>query len=104
MEERRKYPRLKSSFTLEVKPSKLKEGQTHDISQGGIMFGHKEPITVGTILDLTMRVPGLSGSVDVQGKVIRCETDAGGTFSVAVQFLDIDEATTKNILETIQSF
>ncbi len=104
MDERRKFPRLKSSFTVEVRPSEEREGQTHNISAGGILFMHKKEVTPGAILDLTLRVPGLSGTVDIKGKVVRCDIAQAGSYNVGVQFVDVDEEAVKEILETIQSF
>lgn len=102
MEERRKYPRVSHRFNLEVKPV---VGTTtgRDVSKGGVSFTHAESVAPGTILDLDLRVPGLSGSYKLKGKVIRSIPE-GDKYAVAVNFVDVDPATETAISEMLQSF
>ena len=105
MEDRRRFPRLSSNFAIEVIPSDSGQGTGQNVSQGGLMFTHPGAISPGTVLYLTLRVPGLSGSVDVKGKVVRCE--AVGTrnmHNVAVNFVDMDEESERVITELLESF
>ena len=105
MEERRKHPRISSNFSLDVKPSQKGEGVTQNVSQTGLLFEHGEAVSIGMILDLTLRVPGLSGTVAVQGKVIRCDPGkSGNLFNVAVDFINIDKDAEQSIAEFLKSY
>ncbi len=101
MDERRRYPRLSANFSLEVKPSSAGSGE--NISRGGLLFQHPTPIAPGAIVDLAVRVPSLTGTIDVKGKVVRCDRGSGSGYQVAVNFVDLDaesESTIREILET----
>lgn len=105
MDERRKFPRVSSNFSLDVKPSKPGEGVSQNVSQTGLLFEHGESVDIGVVLDLTLRVPGLSGSVAVKGKVIRCDPgESGKMFNVAVNFVDMDKDTEESISDFLKSY
>lgn len=105
MDERRKFPRITSHFKLDVKPSSTGAGTAQNASQEGLLFEHDGPVELGAVLDLGLRVAGLSGQVDVRGKVVRCEKSGGGNqYLVAVQFLDVDDAAARSIKEMIEFF
>ncbi|MCB1171916.1 MAG: PilZ domain-containing protein [Leptospiraceae bacterium] len=104
MEEKRKYPRVKSNFSLEVKPSQSGAGFSHNVSEGGLLFEHQGPLPVDGIIDLTLRVPGLSGTTQVKAKVVRCEPSQGETCNVAVNFVDIDNESSSAIRDWLESF
>jgi len=103
--DRRKYPRITSNFSLEVSPSEVGHGEGRDISQGGLQFSHKGKLNVGQILNITIRVNGFSGDVNVKGKVLRCEQGGPeGNYHVAINFVDIDPETEKSVIDMINSF
>ncbi len=105
MQDRRKYPRISSTFSLEVKPSPAGGGTSENVSKEGLLFTHNGEIPRGEILDLTLRVPWFTGSINVKGKVIRCDpTEPKGTYNVAINFVDADEDTQKSITGLINSF
>ena len=101
--ERRQFSRVSSNFALEVHPSDVGEATGQNVSKGGIMFVHKTPIDAGKVLELTLRVPSLSGSVKVKAKVVRCEK-SGNSYNVAVNFVNVDEESEKSIVEMLESF
>ena len=102
MEERRKFPRVSHRFELEVHPVGG-EATGRDVSKGGISFTHHENVPAGTTLDLEIRVPGLSGSYKVKGRVVRTRPE-GSKYVVAVNFVDVDAATESAITDMLQSF
>ena len=105
MSEKRKFPRVDSKFALEVIPSDAGAGKSTNVSEGGLLFVHDGPINVGTMLYITLRVPGLSGSISVKARVLRCDASGSGkTHNVAVNFVDIDEDTEDSIKELLESF
>jgi len=105
MEERRRFPRVSSNFALEVVPSDSGEGEGQNVSQGGLLFTHQGPMNIGSIIGLTLRVPSLSGTVEVKGKIVRCEsTGSGNMHNVAVNFVDVDTETEQSIMDLLESF
>lgn len=105
MSDKRRFPRINSKFALEVIPSEMGEGTSQNVSKGGLLFTHNGAINVGTILYLTLRVPGLSGSIDVKGKVLRCDPSGTGNLTnVAVNFVDLDPESEKSIMEMLETF
>lgn len=102
MQERRKFPRVSHRFELDVQPAGG-SGTGRDVSKGGVSFIRKEKVEEGSLLDLAIRVPGLTGAFKVKGKVIRCLPE-GDHYSVAVNFVDVDSQTEKELTELLQSF
>lgn len=96
MEERRRFHRVTSAFSLEVHPSESGEGTSQNVSMTGILFVQRTPASVGTVLYITLRQPGLSGEVSVKAKVVRCEP-VGSQYQIAAQFVDIDQETEDSI-------
>ena len=104
MDERRKYPRLSSNFSLKVQPSPHGQGSGENVSQHGMFFYHDGPIAIGSLLDLSVRLAGMSGSIEVKGKVVRCEAPTSGQrHGIAVAFVDVDPETDKNLTEMLNS-
>lgn len=105
-DEKRKFTRINSHFTLEVTPSSSgAEGTGLNVSQGGVLFFHKEQVKIGQLLSLNLRVPGFSGDINVRGKVVRCESaGSSGGFNVAVSFIDLDLDAEMSIREMLETF
>ena len=101
MDERRRFHRISSQFSLEVHPSESGEGTSQNVSATGLLFSQKSPSPIGTTLYLTIRQPGLSGDVSVKGRVVRCEP-IGSQFQIAVQFVDVDKETEDSILDLVK--
>ncbi len=103
--DRRRYPRINANFSMEVTPSPSGEGTGMNVSQGGLQFSHKGKLIPGSILNLTLRVNGYSGSVHAKGKVIRCEdTATENYYHVSIAFVDMDSQTEAEIIDMIKSF
>lgn len=103
--DRRKFPRITTNFSIEVSPSDVGHGEAKDISQGGLQFNHKGKVDPGQILNVTIRVNGFSGDVNIKGKVIRCEpSGSDGYYNVSINFVDIDPETEKSVVDMINSF
>ena len=71
MEERRKFHRVKSNFSLEVHPSESGEGTSENVSTTGLLFNQKSPAAIGTLLYLTAPSgdPSRSARTNVQRHV-----------------------------------
>ncbi len=102
-DERRKYPRVSSKFAVEVMPSMSPSAESENLSQNGLLFRHNGALQAGTIVLLTLRMPGSTGSVTVNARVIR-STPIGkaGSHRVAVNFMGTDAATEKRIRDFLE--
>jgi uncharacterized protein (TIGR02266 family) len=64
---------------------------TRNINEGGIFVETEEPIPVDEKVDLTLRLPGSSELVHVQGRVVRVEqATASSSGGIAVEFGQLD--------------
>ena len=103
--DRRKYPRINANFSMEVTPSPSGEGTGMNVSQGGLQFSHRGRLNPGNVLNMTLRVNGFSGAVNVKGKVIRCEeSGTDDYYHVSINFVDTDHDTEASIMDMIKSF
>ncbi|MBN1405352.1 MAG: Flp pilus assembly complex ATPase component TadA, partial [Candidatus Omnitrophica bacterium] len=74
-----------------LKPEQLTV--TKNISAGGLLFVSAEPVTVGSILELTLELPDGSENIECFAKVVRTgEKEEGRLYDIAVYFLDISSA------------
>lgn len=104
-EERRQFPRVKSNFNLDVVPSKTRRGQAQNISQQGLLFEHQGSLEVDSMIDVSLRVPGLTGTITVKAKVIRSDpTGIGEGYRVAVNFVNTDEETEQAIKDLLENY
>jgi len=101
--ERRVYIRLKNEITLHFKVFKSKEelkksshyrgyvSHTEDISAGGLSFLSDEPVSLDSILELTIEVPHNQKKIVCLGKVVRSVriSEEPKRWEVAAYFLDI---------------
>ena len=80
-------------------------GQAENLSQEGLLFTHQGSIAAGSMIDISLRVPGLTGTITVQAKVIRSDaTGIGDGYRVAVNFVNTDEETEKAIKDLLETF
>jgi len=104
-DERRAYSRLDSKINLRYKVFKSKEdllkkgftpeqlSVTKNISAAGLVFYSGEPLPIGSILELTIELPGAEETVECLARVVRIEEVKEETsYNVAVCFLDITSA------------
>lgn len=69
-----------------------------NISAGGVLFHSSEYIKPGSILELTINFPPSAESIKIMAKTLRARgLKTIGGFDIAVQFLNLDEATKKFI-------
>jgi len=103
--DKRIYPRISGKVNLRYRVFKsegelIKRGIaleqlsiTKNISAGGLLFVSDEPLTVGSILELTIELPDGEGPIESLVRVVRAEqADTQDTFDTAVCFLDITGA------------
>jgi len=102
---KRKFPRLGAHHLLKYR---ILESQTaevsfaRNVSAGGVLFYAHENIPVGSAVELTINFPGMVQPVKVQANVLRVkELKKIGGFEVAVQFVNLDEATLSFMNERI---
>ena len=76
-------------FDEEGRQCEEEKVRTVDISSDGLRIQTYSTISVNEVLDLTVAVR--EELFNARGKVIRCESSAGGKFNVGIAFLDVDE-------------
>ena len=116
--ERRQFTRLDFVTPLAFKICKKKtitkilEGYTANISQGGILCNIAEKVSKGDILWLSFDKGTLSICADIDrqsliyqngviGKVVRIESKGSKNFSVGIQFITREEKNVSNIYPKI---
>lgn len=90
--ERRKFPRMRESCAIRVKPiagaSMAGEGIdaiTVNISGGGLCYRSPEPVKTGEFLAVEMNVPEFSSPIVAMGRATFCERGAAG-YEVGIEF------------------
>ncbi|MCE9500403.1 MAG: PilZ domain-containing protein [Leptospira sp.] len=102
--ERRKHIRIQPSMAMEVKIDPQGSGHTKNISVGGITFSSDTPYELGTILDLSIRMASLTGSMELKGKVLRCDPIDSRHYTITVNYVDTDTDTELEIEELIKNY
>ena len=113
--ERRVYPRLDNKVNIRFQAFRTKEelfravpyrsvperhgftpeqlSVTTNISASGLFFVSREPIIVGSILDMKIELPNADETIECLAKVLRVEeVEAEKIYNVMVNFLDITSA------------
>ncbi len=100
----RVYERLDSKVNLRYKKYNSQEevlqqgyaleklSVTKNISAGGLLLLSKEPMHVGSFLELKIELPDGGDFIECLAKVIRAEEKEAGAYNVAVCFLDLTSA------------
>lgn len=94
--ERRRFPRIPESFTVQYRVSgelaaTWAEAVTQNVSAGGIRFRVPEPLGPGTTMTLQMRLSGTAQPLHVKGQVAWSRMQASGVVEVGVEFLNLSE-------------
>ncbi|MCK5554022.1 MAG: PilZ domain-containing protein [Deltaproteobacteria bacterium] len=96
IKDRRRFPRFNCShlasytrFDEEGRQCEEEKVKTVDLSPEGLRIQAYSPIPANEVLDLTVAIR--EELFNARGKVIRCESSAGGKFNVGIAFLDVDE-------------
>lgn len=102
--ERRQSYRFRLSVKVELN-SADKRGEAHflytrDVSQGGLFLLCDDPPALGTLIQITLALPGVRPLLPVQGKVVRQELH--GEKGVGVEFIDMPDAFRLLLQETLQ--
>jgi len=102
--ERRKYPRIDQSYTIEFALAKSSENPTNseNISACGVSFASETEMAPDTVIKMHLK-ESLEGHSDLFGlsplaKVVRCDAGENG-FVVAAQFINLPKRT-EELLET----
>lgn len=111
--ERRRHARFKNklevSYTVAKKPRLKNGGHTVDISEGGLKVLMAEKLGKGSILGLTIVLPGSRKAASVEGEVVWSEEiegmDISGKrlFYSGIRFLAIKEQPGSGFIEYIRS-
>ena len=109
MLERRKYIRLRDSLKIGYKvigQSDITSEQfTENISGIGISFPLRHRINPGSIVELSLQIPGLSKMITATGEVVwlNHRQDALYPFILGLKFKKFDKSDQENIKKYIQS-
>jgi c-di-GMP-binding flagellar brake protein YcgR len=113
-EERRKFPRLNLAVDIEYsllqKEAFLKaEGQSKNISSGGICLLVYEEVKVGDSLALVIKLPEGESPIKVQGMVrwigeFILSADKKNSWDVGIEFVGINEADREKLSKYVFRF
>jgi c-di-GMP-binding flagellar brake protein YcgR len=111
-EDRRKHRRFKNNFDVEYsveKKNHFKNGQSADISEGGLGLLLDEKLSQGLILHLKLAVPGAKKMIEAEGEVIWTNDvdDKGSSgrrfFRAGIKFVAIKEPYSGYLSEYLRS-
>jgi hypothetical protein len=90
--ERRKFPRLRESCSIRVKPiagaqfaSENQDAIAVNISGGGLCYRARDAVTAGDFLAVEMALPEFSSPIVAMGRAVFCEPAAEG-YEVGIEF------------------
>ena len=98
MDDRRKYPRVNVTIFIKLKnetDADIKEGETIDISEGGICIKSKVKYSIGNIVTLQLFLG--NRLVDVGGKVIWTRNSKENNYDVGIEFIEAKKEDLKEI-------
>ncbi|MCZ8154503.1 MAG: PilZ domain-containing protein [Leptospira sp.] len=86
-------------------PKDRGEGESQDLSEGGLLFKTTEPIPLGTRLEVELRFPDVKYILYPKAKVVRLEEFNDGEFyEVGLEFNQLFENDKELIIEHIQKY
>jgi c-di-GMP-binding flagellar brake protein YcgR len=96
-DEKRKYKRIKSDFSVRIRRSdprlSLDVGNSVNVSATGILFRHDRPLEMGTMLNVRFLKPNSFDFFEGNAKVVRVEMCVGESmYEIGVQFLDMSDS------------
>ena len=107
--ERRQYVRIYRNFIMSYglvsnPKDRFDISQINNISKGGVRFVSTHPIALGEILDIQLKVPFFTDTLNMRGKVLDCSDKISGLiFDVRVQFSDVS-AEVLNLMDKIERY
>ena len=93
--ERRSYMRLDVNYAVsyiklsdDLRPigNMVEDAHSKDISGAGVKFVTPEDISVGSLLEAHIKIPGTGKFITTIGKVVRCEPENKKLFKIALAF------------------
>ena len=103
MQNQRKHERVQKKIKSQVEGSEiLTYSSSQDVSNSGIFITTPDPITPGTELDLSLKLPD-GETVQVRGIVrwTKDEDSTGSRAGMGIEFTNIDAATQEKIKKQI---
>lgn len=97
----RSFIRHPSDIPIEIHPERNPQGSAEmliNISHGGLSLRSHASILPGTIVNLTMHVPGCDKQL--QARVVWCR-DIPGAYDIGVEFLNSDDSYTVRMVEQV---
>ncbi len=83
-------------------PKDKGEGESQDLSEGGLLFKTLEPMPIGTRLELELRFPDVRYVLYPKAKVVRLEEfEEGAYYEIGLEFNQLFENDKTLILEHI---
>lgn len=110
--ERRGYMRLHTDCPVDyvrlsddLKPAYdvVEDSYSKNISASGIKFISSENLSIGSFLELHIKIPAADRYIAAIGKVLRCEAEGGGHFGVALSFIWISQKDKQLIDEYVKN-
>jgi hypothetical protein len=108
-QERRKIARGEASYLIKYKllAGDASQGEAvitnvKDLGGGGVGLKIKKEVPVGSPIELKINFPGLSAPLTASGKIAWIKR-TGIMFEVGVQFITLDDAFRKAILQSVPS-
>lgn len=105
--ERRKYPRVKSSFNIRVDPERdgrtigtysFKIGKSINISASGVLFGYDQVVGLGTIMKVIFLKPNSFEFFQGKAQVVRTEIHPENeAYHIGIVFLGLDRSDAEDL-------
>ncbi len=100
-----KLDRIIDLITGDKRGDVLNVKETVDLSGAGLSVLAADPVDKGTLVDITLRIPGFPlGKFKSLGKVIRVDPQKGeneGFFNLGIEFLDVSEKEKEGLIAYI---
>jgi diguanylate cyclase (GGDEF)-like protein len=102
-QDRRSYRRVHAALdgTFCLLAAEYHPLTTLNVSAGGLLFIAKRELPLGTLVAVTIRMPGYDHEINASGRVVRVEEKGDGTYEAALRILDMpttDQAALVNYL------
>jgi Tfp pilus assembly protein PilZ len=105
--DRRRFTRLDEDLVVACVPRggvpAPVEGQTRNLSAGGVCFLADEPLPLGQDVTLTLQLPGDPEHLMFAGRVVRVRSVSDRTHEIAVEFADAQVMAQRALQEHIEA-
>ncbi|MCZ6695151.1 MAG: diguanylate cyclase [Acidobacteria bacterium] len=90
-ENRRSYRRISAALNGRycVVAAEYYPLKTVNLGEGGILFVVEQKLPVGSLIDISLDLPGSNRSIVTSGRVIRVEENRDGVFEAAIRIIEI---------------